>query len=753
MKGVLFSIKQSQSVVEGKFIFLAIQVVLLFQVIYYFHWAWVIGLLFWSFRLWRLNLYIFLIGLLLTGMVLLGSNIVWKTPDLINSKGTYLLKLDSYYLVERDSGVRGTVKVSSPSGWQEVEIYAWDIKKSEIPSGVSYMKIEGEMYIPEVARNFGVFDYAHYLKTKGINQRLKIKKIMGIKKARGLNAWFSSMRAGITEHFLKFDSLFLMSLYNRLVWNVDSLAYRQAKEYLGQLGIVHFFALSGLHMTVLAKFLTKFLKRIGIVNEFVSPMVLILLGLYTYLTGFPIGVVRSFLMMLFKYVTPLNRMDRLSLTAMIYLCVFPFAVGNLGFILSFFISFTLIWIEKIEVNKWLTPILGSLVCLSFTWAFTLGGTYVWYPLQVVWVLGLGSIFSCLFFPYIVLMTGLSFFPSVLNYLSQWTGQGIEGIQVLLSFLNPGFVLGAIPWWVSLLLFFSSGLFLHHWKKGLITTLVVYGVLFVLNGRIHGDRIIILDVGQGDALLYQSAVSKKSFLVDTGGKPLWGNRSDGLEYDKEYGLRNLVPSLHALGISKIDTLLITHPDLDHMGNLPILLEKVKVKQILVNRESIENPHFIKMIQPYSIPIKEVGLGKNQFGENIEVYNLGVLDDANLNDRSNESSLLVKMKLGSYFFLNMGDMTKAGERQLVEDYPEIRAEFLKVGHHGSSTSTDPYFLQQIEAKVGIISAGVGNRYGHPHEEVLNNLREANMILRQTNRDGAIMIDFNPVLDRITMDTAIK
>ena len=233
------------------------------------------------------------------------------------------------------------------------------------------------------------------------------------------------------------------------------------------------------------------------------------------------------------------------------------------------------------------------------------------------------------------------------------------------------------------------------------------------------------------------------MIDTGGiityeKEKWQKRK------KEYSLGNnaIIPFLKSFGISKLDYLLITHGDFDHMGEAINLVENFKVEKVIFNCGGFNEleQELIKLLDKKKIPyyscIKELNISDNK------LYFLNNKNYGNENDNSN----VIYTQLNNYKFLFMGDAGVEVEEDLIEKYNLKDIDVLKVGHHGSKTSSSKSFIDEVNPKYSIISVGKNNRYGHPNYNVLDNLE--NSKIYRTDQDGSIM--FKLKNDKLKIET---
>lgn len=233
------------------------------------------------------------------------------------------------------------------------------------------------------------------------------------------------------------------------------------------------------------------------------------------------------------------------------------------------------------------------------------------------------------------------------------------------------------------------------RRVTITLCLVTLILMVFPIR---SQIVYLDVGQGDATLIQSALNRKVILIDTG---------------KASQVRKLDSKLKSYGVRRIDQVIITHDDEDHSGGLEYLSKHFDIKKVVYNIVDVKTL---------------VGLNLNK--------NYGDI---------NANSLIMTLGMKNKSFLFTGDAGRRQEMDLIRSYPGLQIDFLKLGHHGSKTSTDPEFIKWIKPKYAIASSNP-KIYGHPHIEVKKNLHKSRVKLLQTSEEGDIRVVFTILFDFI-------
>jgi competence protein ComEC len=243
------------------------------------------------------------------------------------------------------------------------------------------------------------------------------------------------------------------------------------------------------------------------------------------------------------------------------------------------------------------------------------------------------------------------------------------------------------------------------------------------------RLVFLDVGQGDAAVAQS--DEAAVLID-GGTAIPG----GIDL----GARAVVPALAALGIRRLDLVIVTHADLDHHGGIPAVLRELPVAEIWVPHGARAGKAFDAMLavaRAREVPVRERGAGSPA----VDFGSLRVMPlwpppgaaPASHNDRS----LVVRIDVAGRRALLPGDLSTSAEAALLASGADLRADVLKLAHHGSRTSSSEAFLAVVDASVAVASAPCGGRFAMPHAEVLARTRERALSLWWTGRDGAVMV----------------
>ncbi|MGV2786157.1 MBL fold metallo-hydrolase [Clostridium perfringens] len=241
----------------------------------------------------------------------------------------------------------------------------------------------------------------------------------------------------------------------------------------------------------------------------------------------------------------------------------------------------------------------------------------------------------------------------------------------------------------------------------------------------GMSVTYLNVGQGDSELIQ--VNGINMLIDDG---------------TNAGANDLVKDLKNRGIKTIDIAIATHPHEDHIGGMDEVLENFDVKSFYAPKvahttKTYEN--MLKAVKNEGLKIKQIKEGtKIDLGKDTEVQVYSPVKSQY--EELNNYSPVMKISYGQNSFMFTGDAESLVEKEILNENKDLKADVLKLGHHGSHSSTSEEFLKAVDPSIAIVSCAKDNKYGHPHKETMSNLKKAGITVYETFRDGDITISSN-------------
>ncbi len=592
----------------------------------------------------------------------------------------------------------------------------------------SIMQVEGSLSIPSHNTIPYTFSYQEYLYNHQIYYILKASKIT----FKTNNNLLYKLKNYVNERINKSRNSDYLETF--ILGNKNYLESNTLNNFKNN-GVSHLFAISGMHLSFFALILGTILTWLKLKSKTKSVIIITILLFYSFMANFTPSITRALIFFILltlnhEFKLQIKSLDLLYLTFSIMVLINPFYIYDIGFIYSFITTYTIIYIsKKLEgKNKYVQTFLISLICFFSSIPITLFNFYEINFLSIIANIILTPIISTIIYPLSLISlllpidNILNFFLNILDFLNNFLAT-ITIFKVIIPIHNILIIF--IYYFVFYLLISSLN---YKYLTYLLGILFICYMLPKLDSKAY---IYYLDVGQGDSSLIISPYRKEVMLIDTGGKVSFNNEEWEKRKEEYYLTDNTITLLKALGISKINTLLLTHGDYDHMGETTHLIENFKVSKVIFNNDSYNDleKDAIKLLNKKKINyyqnIKLLKFNKNNF------YFLNTTSYDNENDNSN----VLYFKYGKYKFLFMGDAGIKKEEDILNKYNLNNITFLKVGHHGSDTSSSKNFIEAINPKISIISVGKNNRYGHPTEEALNNLSKSKIY--RTDLDGTIEV----------------
>ena len=605
------------------------------------------------------------------------------TEGTIDNYGIVLKSKENYYLILT---IKGKFYVSE--------------KNNSIPF-LSILHVKGNLSSLSFSHYESGFSFRDYLNSQGTFSMLNVKEkkmvVSLFGKENPIKNYLLLYSDDISKPFIE-SFLFQESIYSE-----------ESLSSLNGIGVLNLFSLSGFHLSFLFRVMDKTFgekkKKFSLLIE------IVILIFFCYLSSFSYALRRLTTLAILKAINEfakrrLDYLSRVSLTAIIMLSFEPYSLTGPAFYYAFPLLFSFALFPRKKDKKKINP-------LSFY--FRIQFFYLPYSLIQDGYLSFLSIFlSLILVPYshfLFLLSLLLFVVPQVAYMINplcsflvLISQKIEGVDF---YLVSGKI--SVFFFVFYYLFYifieiSRGY--HYVKQSKVVSLsliLLTSFHFVPDFTSHYE-VTFIDVDQGDSTLIRNG--RTNILIDTGGLK-----------NVDLGKECLVPYFRKRKISSLDAVIITHSDYDHNGALEGLQKEFKVDQVYTRDD------FLKTDNTISI-------------QGLVIQNYNVWDYSEKEDNNYQSGVYA-FTIKKKTFLIMGDAPKEVERRIIKETPELKADVIKIGHHGSNTSSDFTFLQTLNPSLAIISCGEKNKYGHPHKETTITLDALSIPYRRTDLEGSITL----------------
>ena len=577
------------------------------------------------------------------------------------------------------------------------------------------IEVEGILEKPNNNTFFNLFNYKNYLKSKNINYIFKAQKIKLIEN----NKIKYKIKNKIIDHINKYKTRDYLKTFTLGDNNIDE---EITKTYQIN-GVSHLFAVSGMHLSLFALVINKILEKIIKKETIISISIILFFIFFAFLTNYTPSILRALILYILLFINKklklnIKTIDLLLIDFIILIIHNPYYIYNVGFLYSFTISASLILSSNIINNYknyiskvFITSVISFIVSIPITINNFFEINILTPIINVIFV----PLISFIIFP----LSLLTIIIKPLDNIFSISISLLEHLSILIKNIKLTIILSHISWYVVIIYYISIIIFIKGIKNKNLKLFIPLILIIVIHTNIRIikiKRITFLDVNQGDSILIEN---KKTVLIDTGGKK-----------NSKYIINKTIPYLKSLGIKKLDYLITSHADYDHMGESIDLINNFKVEKVILNCGEFNEleQELIKVLDKKKIPyyscIKELNI------DNSKLYFL----QTKVYDNENDNSNVIYTDLNGYKFLFMGDAGVEKEKDILNKYNLSNIDVLKVGHHGSKTSSSKNFINEINPKYSVISVGKNNRYGHPNKEVLDTLEDSKIY--RTDQDGSIM-----------------
>ncbi len=614
-----------------------------------------------------------------------------------------------------------------------------DVEKLEYGS---IIKINAQYTEATRDRNYGGFNYKTYLRTKKIYGIFNVEDVEIVKNGSDniIIKLRKYIKSKLREKLKKENSELAISLIVGDRSHISS----EVEDNFKKANLMHMLAISGAHFSyviLIATFISNRLqhKRLGQLIQIIAII------FFMNLTGNTASVVRAGIMSILLIGSSIckrqnDSLNNIAISAIIQIINNPYIIFDSGFMLSYSGVLGIILFYKkisehihfksialtISANIFIIPIM----IYNF---HTISGSFIISNICASWLLGIIIIleFISLCIPIKLLYMILDLLIMMLRKIAEICAN-IPFAQMYVPRYAIFFVI------VIYILIFCRKLKCRKYVYSFLT--IGVSILLIVNFTdVYQDRMRInfIDVGQGDSCLIR--YKGTNIMIDSGGS--LSKNKDGKSYD--IGENVLNNYLLNRGITRLDYIMVSHFDEDHSQGFVFLLKNMKVKNVIISEQyktSSIYEQFKQICKKQNIQIIYV-----RSGDEIRIKDLAfkILHPKSKENQISENPLnnnaivcMVKYKNRRILFT--GDIEKVAENEMVKEYTNgLKADILKVGHHGSKTSTTKEFLDLINPSVALIGVGQNNKFGHPNEDVIKRLEEKNIQIYRTDEMGEISV----------------
>ncbi|WP_303814314.1 DNA internalization-related competence protein ComEC/Rec2 [Selenomonas ruminantium] len=654
-------------------------------------------------------------------------------------------------------------------------VYAAEQAAPEVRIG-DKVTATGKVRSPHGYQNPGQLDTKMLLKSQGISASLSAGK-QGIKVMPVDTAVFARKLAEVRRHYR--DSMEQVmpksdaaAIFAMLFGGYDGLKPELVDSFTIT-GIVHILSVSGSHISLLAAVMAGFGGLLRLPKTVTAVLVVGLIAIYSLLAGAVPPVIRSAIMGGLAFVALALDRERdarriLLLTGLVMLLSAPLLLFHISFQLSFLATAGLLYLAPVWQKYFRERGCNAYIAagLSITLAAQLATLPIlaWYFNQ----LSLSSLIANLVVvPLVEIIIVLGLFAGVVAFILPFAGSVVFACgSLLLGVVTEMTVkIAALPAsaiWIpsmnfgwGLLYYLLLGLFLLNaqqreklWdgikkRRNALSVALLVAVVLVVSVQLAKPKemqVHFIDVGQGDAALVITP-GGRAFMFDTGGTRD-GNFDIGAKVD--------VPYLLHYGVLKLDGVFLSHAHEDHAAGCGGILRKMPVAQVITADEGIlDYARSMKLgdNDPLLHKFHTARQGERMTvdGVTIEVLFAPPLQEGD-NKTGNEASNVYRVSYGKANFLFTGDLTKEKEAQLLAEGINPASSVLKIGHHGSDTSSSPEFLQAVKPQFGVFCVGADNSFGHPKPAVVQRFKEQGIKTLRTDENGAVVFYTDGELMRV-------
>ena len=653
-------------------------------------------------------------------------------------------------------------------------------KNKEIEYG-NKIKLEGTYIKPSKSRNYRGFDYSNYLKTENIYGTIEQNGKIELIKEKNINYFFIILYKVKNKIIKNINNKFpeeTRGLFLGILLGDKSSIEENVRQNFADSSLSHILAVSGTHISYVVICISVLFKKLKLNKNIRKVLTSLVLFMYLYLVDFSVSATRAVIMstiviMQMLFYRKQDTITTIAFSSIIILINNPYSILNIGFLLSYGGTIGIIlFVNRISIESkedffqrfksYLkdicivtisaqTIIMPIIIYYFNTISFTFIISNIIASLIIGPIIMIGLVIIAISFFKIPIISLIIRFYNILIVILVRTADIISKIPMSKIYLKTPTTLEIIFYYsvvflIALLIYIKKSnrkfikktiqidiynlknFFINNRNKVLIFISIV-SLISITSIKIPKElKINFIDVGQGDSCLITTPQNKK-VIVDSGGSE---------SYD--VGKNVLLPYLLDKRITKIDYIMISHFDTDHCKGFEYVLENIKVKNVIISKQSETSENFKQIMK--IIRKKRINLIIVQKGTKIKIDNFTTVDilspqSENIADNMNDNSIVAKFEAYNFSILFTGDASEKIEKELIKEKINLKSDILKVSHHGSKTGTSEEFLKSVKPKIALIGVGENNKFGHPTKDVIKRLTENKIKIYRTDTDGEIRI----------------
>jgi competence protein ComEC len=634
------------------------------------------------------------------------------------------------------------------------------------------VRLRGQLRAPGEARNPGEFDFRAYLARRSVHAFMTLKPSSILEVKAGPISWTQGVVRAIRQHLERTVSQTLGGAPGALLRGV-MLGQRRGlppeiMRAFSDCGVIHVLAVSGLHIGLVVGIFFSMFRTLRLREGVATLLTLALIFLYMYVIDLRPSVVRATIMagvvMLGRLVErESDLLNAIAFAGLVILCWNPQFLFDLGFQLSFVATLSIVYLHG-RLKDLLFPFLEGThrpwirwLCSGFLVSLSAQlGTLPIIAASFQRVPIISVVANLLVVPLIGLVVALGFASALLGLVSMGLARlyaaanwllltGLLGLVNLAASLPFAYIPVSQPSGKFMVFYYGFLVLGANIKRSWVARRAfVFGGLLLLNlwvweGALETDgdlSVLFFDVGQGDATLVRFP-NQRTMLIDGGERKL----------GHDCGERVICPYLRRAGIGRLDVVVLTHADNDHVGGLPAVLQEYSTRLVLDSGARQSTAAYLRFLELAHEP--EVAYRQVRAGDVLEIcpqvkvtvlHPTGefVTDEGVAPSGLNNASVVLKVQYGVISFLLTGDVEEEAEEAMLRRGQQLHSTVLKTPHHGSNTSSTMPFLKAIGPRMAVVSVGWRNRFGHPHQEVLERYERLGVALYRTDLHGAVMVE---------------